>query len=68
MPWIEDSCVSLQYDVSVLSDASDPVADKLPPLFLISELFTVLVWMGLKSMLEGTKFNAIAPNNIRAPK
>lgn len=63
-----DSCISLRHDVSVPHAASGPLAEKLLLLSLISELLSLLIWVGLKSILEGTKCNVIAPNNIRAPK
>lgn len=66
---VVDSCVPLQGDASVPhTAASGPLAGKLLPLSLISELLSLVIWMGLKSILEGTKFSVIAPNNIRAPK
>lgn len=64
---VGSSGVSLQCDVSVPRPASGPLADRRLPLSFLPELLPPVLWMALKSILEGTKFRMIAPNNIRAP-
>lgn len=63
-----NSGVSLQCDVSVPCPASGPLAGRLLPLHFLSELLLLVLWVALKSILEGTRFSMIAPNSIRAPK